>query len=129
LKGTKVPLFYLCYFFFNINWLDTFGTDYVQHLTCSEILSCSTSHSSCPVHLFAFIVHHLAVTFSGCGLVILFCEGGVTGSALCVCVRARAYIRTYVCVYVCTRVCVCVCVLEWTCCILAVIICLVKQNH
>jgi len=34
----------------------------LQHLTCSEILSCNTSHPSCPVHLFAFIVHHLAVT-------------------------------------------------------------------
>jgi hypothetical protein len=30
LKGNKVPLFYVCYFLLNINWLDTFGTDYVH---------------------------------------------------------------------------------------------------
>jgi len=56
---------------------------------------------------FVCIVHHLAVTFSGCGLVILFCEGGVTGSALCV----RACVHSYACAcVVCARACACACV-------------------
>jgi hypothetical protein len=59
---------------------------------------------------FVCIVHHLAVTFSGCGLVILFCEGGVTGSALCVRARVRAFIRARVRVCVCAHACACACV-------------------
>jgi len=65
----------------------------LQHLTYSEILSCNTSHSSCPVHLFAFIVHHSAVThfqwLQVCNTVLwgwcywIFCV------CVCVCVCVR----------------------------------------
>ena len=65
----------------------------LQHLTCSEVFSCNTSHFSCPVHMFTFIVHHLAVIFNGCRYVILFCEGSVTGSVLCAWMRAHWCVR------------------------------------